>query len=147
MFTEISYNPSTGGNLLICGPTGSGKSVLQRKIIDKFINAQDCMLIFIDTKGFEFNNYSKINNLYGGKIYFIDNEYISLFEQILAEKTAKTRYLIIDELAELLFDDKIKSKFMEVLNKSQEINVVIIATSQRVGLCSKLPNFSSQILL
>lgn len=120
---------------LICGCSGSGKSVLTNTLVYNIASRSDCELVLIDNKGTEFKPYKLALNTLAYAVtpvaccevleWVLDeimNRYISLEGDLFArEYKGKHLYVIIDELADLLTVTEIRKRALPVLQRIAQI--------------------------
>jgi S-DNA-T family DNA segregation ATPase FtsK/SpoIIIE len=155
---DIIFDLATSPHLLVGGTTGSGKSVCLHSIILSLLlkhGGESLQLGLIDPKRVEFAPYSKLKNLYRGKVATeiteskdfltelvgeMESRY-SLFESIgvsnIAEARVKGKKLpfiavFIEELADLVLQDKSVELLIERLaQKSRAAGIHLVLATQR----------------
>ena len=136
-------------HILIAGQTGSGKSVLLNSIIYHQIaeSPSSCRFIFIDLKKVELSIYAGLPH----SVYYADNvqdaeKSLLYSEQIITDRfhymqihglkkyNGTPLYIVIDELADLLFASKTALKRLS--------NIAMLGRAARVFLiaCTQLPS-------
>lgn len=154
---------------LICGTTGSGKSVLLNNIIYNFLTCKDVnnRLILIDPKRVELYKYSKLPQvlkyceepeqvpaILDFVIKNIDYRYKLMRDKGLDFYNGSPIYIVIDELADLMISPQkkeIKTKLQKILQIARAADVHIIACTQapnRVTIpASIVLNFTNRVAL
>lgn len=155
---DITFDLASAPHLLVGGTTGSGKSVCLHSIILSLLvkhGGETLQLGLIDPKRVEFAPYSKLKNLYRGKVAteiteskeFL-NELVgemesrySLFESIGVSNIAEARgkgqklpfiVVFIEELADLVLQDKSVEQLIERLaQKSRAAGIHLVLATQR----------------
>ena len=146
-------------NLLIAGRTGTGKSVFMQSIVMSLVYRfapDECKLMIIDTKGFDFGSWDDIPHLITPVITDaeasinalkwvlreIDRRY-DLFESAAAQtievynKTATTRMpyivVIVDEIADLMLTSKHDTEVcvQRIAQKARAAGIHLIVATQR----------------
>ncbi len=142
MWMDLAANP----HMIVSGTTGSGKSTLLHNIIANICNYSDASIFLIDPKNIEFGNYDKrIKNIRVGYTYddalFVLDQLLSVMEHrynlfrdgVLASSLTPV-VLIIDELADLIMQDKENAfyfKLCKLAQKCRAAKIHIILATQR----------------
>ena len=156
--SDVFFDLATAPHLFVGGTTGSGKSVCLHSLILSLIykHRPDTLnLALIDPKKVEFSAYSKLNNLFQGKIVTDTSEskeYLSdlveemesrysLFESINVKNINEARnrgqripfiVVFIEEMADLLFQDKgIEPLIVKLAQKSRAAGIHLVLATQR----------------
>ena len=126
---------------IIFGATGSGKSNLLHMFINNLANTyspKELNLALIDPKCVEFNMYNSLPHLFPSGIMESSTDIEHLFNEWIAErlknKIKNPLIIIIDELAELIYNKTIKSKIISILKSGAKNNIYLIMATQRPAL-------------
>lgn len=127
---------------LIAGTTGSGKSVLLNGVICEGLN-RDVEFWFIDLKRVELNQYKKTYNclryvtepeevmpLLDDIIDDMDDEYERMESLGIKESTRPHRYLVIDELADLVSTKGVLDKLVKLGRLGRAAHIHMIGATQ-----------------
>ena len=159
-FIELSHATHT----LIAGTTGSGKSTLLHSLI-RAILRQGGDIGLIDPKRLELSPYKPLARFYAceindinawlnGVIENMENRYTNMEKQHTRKCPYKHLFIIIDELADLMVQDKkgISAKLQRITQLGRGCNIHVIAATQAPDRTHTLPatmklNFDSRIAL
>ncbi len=155
---DITFDLATAPHLLIGGTTGSGKSVCIHSIILSLLlkhGAESLLLGLIDPKRVEFAPYSKLKNLYRGKVVTEITESKEFLTELVAEMESRYSHfeslgvsnisearvkgsklpfiaVFIEELADLVLQDKSVEQLIERLaQKSRAAGIHLVLATQR----------------
>ena len=155
---DVTLDLTTAPHLLVGGTTNSGKSVCLHSIILSLLlkhTSETLQLALIDPKRVEFSPYSKLKNLYKGKVFKEIDESKEVLSQLVAEM--ENRYesfsrsgvaniqeartigiklpfiaVFIEELADLVLQDKAIEPLIERLaQKSRAAGIHLVLATQR----------------
>ena len=120
---------------IIFGDTNSGKSNLLHMLITNLIKTysqDDIKLALIDPKHIEFNSYKSLPHLFDS-LAKTPEDINTLLDNCLAQVgTSNTPIIIlIDELAELTFNNDAMLKINSILNNDLNSNIYLIMATQR----------------
>lgn len=120
---------------IIFGDTGSGKSNLLHMLITnltKTYSADELKLALVDPKYVEFNSYKSLPHLFGS-VARTPEDINTLLDNCLAQvgNSNTPIIILIDELAELTFNDDAMSKINSILNNDTNSNIYLIMATQR----------------
>ena len=120
---------------IIFGDTNSGKSNLLHMLITNLIKTysqDDIKLALIDPKHIEFNSYKSLPHLFDS-LARTPEDINTLLDNCLAQVgTSNTPIIIlIDELAELTFNNDAMLKINSILNNDLNSNIYLIIATQR----------------
>ena len=120
---------------IIFGDTNSGKSNLLHMLITNLIKTysqNDIKLALIDPKYVEFNSYKSLPHLFDS-LARTPEDINTLLDNCLAQVgTSNTPIIIlIDELAELTFNNDAMLKISSILNNDLNSNIYLIMATQR----------------
>ena len=120
---------------IIFGNTGSGKSNFLHMLITNLIKTHsqdDIKLALIDPKYVEFNSYKSLPHLFDS-LARTPEDINTLLDNCLSQVNNSNTPIIIliDELAELTFNDNAMSKITSILNNDLNSNTYLIMASQR----------------
>ena len=130
---------------IITGGIGSGKTHFIKKYINEIIN-DDCTLILVDPKMVELHEYKNKSNVeYFNTIEeFINMVYNKIIENNIDKKKI---YLFIDEISELVYDEKIKKQIKFMLKNRELFNCELILTSQlKNSFCPGMRRYAKTII-
>ena len=127
--------------MIISGGTGTGISVILRNYIEEVIKEEDNLLIIVDPKCVEFNDYKdKDNVIYVAKDF---NEYILnkikplIDERITEEESNLKIYIFVDEFAEIKYNVETYNYFKWLIANKRKLNIELILASQRNDVFTK----------
>lgn len=143
-----------GQNILIAGMTGSGKSVLLNGIINSILykRTDEHLMVLIDIKRVEFNKYKNtyhcvrlatdlneaksvlngVRNLIQNRLNYMDEKGIDIYD-------GPTVHLIIDELAELVLQDKELTKTLQSICQIGRATKVQVICATQCPLAEVIP--------
>jgi S-DNA-T family DNA segregation ATPase FtsK/SpoIIIE len=155
---DITFDLAGAPHLLVAGTTGSGKSVSLHSIILSLLLKHDAgslLLALIDPKRVEFSPYSKLRNLYLGKVATEATEYKEFLTELVSEmesrysifqslgvsnltearaKGQKLPYIVvfIEELADLVLQDKgLEESIIKLAQKARAAGIHLVLATQR----------------
>jgi len=155
---DVYFDLASAPHLLVAGTTGSGKSVCLHSIILSLLlkhSESSLQLALIDPKRVEFSAYSRLPNLYKGKIATESLEYreflsdlvaemesrYSLFESIGVSNISEARskghklpflVVFIEELADLVLQDKnLEESIIKLAQKARAAGIHLVLATQR----------------
>ncbi len=163
--TDISGMPvikdlHTFPHMLICGRTGTGKTVLLKNIYESLSNkltTKQCKFIIIDPKAYDFTEYSKNNNLlvpvitdprYAFNIFkdilnLIDDRYEILRKNQMRNVIEYNKehndmpylVIIIDEMADFIALNKetFENFIQTIAQKARSVGIHLIMATQRLN--------------
>ena len=147
-------------HMLICGRTGTGKTVLLKNIYESLSNkltTKQCKFIIIDPKAYDFTEYSKNNNLlvpvitdprYAFNIFkdilnLIDDRYEILRKNQMRNVIEYNKehndmpylVIIVDEMADfmVLNNTEFETFFKTIMSKARSVGIHLIAATQRLN--------------
>ena len=120
---------------IIFGDTGSGKSNLLHMLITNLIKTysqDDIKLALIDPKHVEFNSYKSLPHLFDS-LARTPEDINTLLDNCLSQvgNSNTPIIILIDELAELTFNNDAMLKINSILNNDLNYNIYLIMASQR----------------
>ena len=120
---------------IIFGNTGSGKSNLLHMLITnltKTYSPDELKLALVDPKYVEFNSYKSLPHLFGS-VARTPEDINTILDNCLAQvgNSNSSIIILIDELAELTFNDDAISKINPILNNDTNSNIYLIMATQR----------------
>ena len=166
---------SDTGHILIAGQIGSGKTVLINNMLSSLFGNNNQFYfdtILVDTKEIEFKEYYD-TNISVKKIISKEKDVLMELDDIIKEGekrfdlfaenkvrnieeyNAQNQYLrhkvvVIDEIVDYLFNEKIVANFKRILERYRAVGVYIIAATQRPDILKEkdlLKLFSTTIIL
>ena len=136
---SITIPLKTLSHTIVFGATGSGKSNFLHMLVTSLVknySSNEIKLSLIDPKYVEFNMYKSLPHLLFPLVR-TSSEIKSLLK-VCAENTklqhSTPLIVIIDELAELTYDEDIVSNLVYLLNKGSKSNIYLIMATQRPDL-------------